>query len=130
MLENRPVVKSDVLSSELSGSIASVGKALGDDQGDVVVLLVGAEPADFVNDGGEKIAGRKRAVAAQSFHQALFAELLAMGAKCLGNAIGVKRQGVARKKLAFFDVAFPFLERAQNRRGGAEPIERIIRAKE
>lgn len=66
----------------------------------------------------------------QCFHQALFSELLAMRAKSLGDPIGVKRQRVSGEKLALLDLAFPLLERAKNRRGGAEPIERIIRAKE
>src|SRR4029077_14213552 len=70
-------------------------QALGDDQGNVVVLLVGTEAADFLHHGGEQLAGRKVAVAAQGCHQALFAELLPLRAEGFGDSIGVEREGVA-----------------------------------
>jgi len=89
MFENQPVVKSDVLASEAPDSITSMGQALRDDQGDVVVLLVRTEAADFVHNRGEQFAGSKGTVAAQGFNQALFAELFAVGTKGLGDAIGV-----------------------------------------
>jgi hypothetical protein len=48
------------------------GGAPGDDEGDVVVvLLVGAESADFVDDGGEEVWRREGAMAAQGFDEAL-----------------------------------------------------------
>ena len=51
MFENRAVLESVVLASELSNSIGLVGQALGDDDRDVIVLLAGTEAADFVHDG-------------------------------------------------------------------------------
>jgi hypothetical protein len=108
----------------------SEAQALRDDQGNVVVLLVGTVPADFVHDGGKKLPGRKGAVAAQGFNQALFAKLFAVRAKSFRDAVGVQGEGVSGKKLTLFDVTFPILESAENRRGGREALEGIIRAQE
>ena len=105
-------------------------QALRDDQRNVVMLFVGAEPANFVHNGREQLARWKGPVAAQGFHQALFTELFAVRAKGFGDAVGVQGEGVSGIELAFFDLALPLLEGAKNCRSGAEPIEGIIGAKE
>ena len=56
-------------------SLALVGGAFGDDEGDVVVLLVGAKSFDLVDDGGEKCFGRLAGVALKAVDEAVFAEL-------------------------------------------------------
>jgi len=47
--------------------------AFGEDQGDVVVLFLGAEAEDFVDHGGERSARCEGAVAAQKFSVLLMA---------------------------------------------------------
>jgi hypothetical protein len=49
--------------------------AFGDDKGDVVVLLVGAEGLDLIDDGGEKCLGWEFGVSLESSDEAVFAEL-------------------------------------------------------
>lgn len=68
-------------------------------------------------------------MAAQGFNQAVLAKFFAVRAKSFGDSIRVKSECVAGEELAFFDFAFPFLESAENRRGGREAIKGIIGAK-
>src|SRR5579883_570468 len=89
-------------------------KSSGGDERDVVVLLVRTVPAHVGDDGGEQIAGRKRAVATEGIDQALFAEFFERGIERLGDAVGVKDEGVARLQLALADFAVPLLKGAED----------------
>src|SRR5438034_11788707 len=51
------------------------GSVFGEDEGDVVVLLVGAEALDFVDDCSQRGLRTDIAVALQGFDETLFAEL-------------------------------------------------------
>jgi hypothetical protein len=98
------------------------GGALGDDEGDIVVLFVGAEEPDFVDDGCEQGLRREGAVAAQGSDQAIFSKFFAGIVEGFGDAVGVERKGVTGKELALSDLAVPLLEDAENRGGGFEPV--------
>jgi hypothetical protein len=55
--------------------VALVSGAFGDDEGDVVVLLVGAERLDLIDDGCEGLFGGLCLVLLQGFYESLFTEL-------------------------------------------------------
>src|SRR5215469_5452753 len=105
-------------------------KSFGDYEGYVVVLLARAELVDFVDYGGEQVVGRKGAVAAECGGETLFAEFIAGFVEGLGDAVGVKRENVASRKLDFADFAVPVLKRTDNRGGGFEARKRIVAAQQ
>jgi hypothetical protein len=82
----------------------------GNDEGDVVVLFVGAEALDFVDDGSEGSLRTRLAIALECFNEALFAKLFVGGVVGFGDAVGVEGERVSRVKVAFSDFAIPILE--------------------
>jgi len=99
-----------------------------DDQGDVVVLLVGTEAAHFVDHGVEQRLGIKMVVAAKDIEQALLAEFFARGTEGFGDAVGIQRERVAGAELAFVKRAIPFSERAHDSGRGREAMDGIVGA--
>src|SRR6266849_9823207 len=67
-------------------------------------------------------------MALQGLHQAVLAEFLAVGIEGFRYAIGVEREGVAGRKSALTQLAFPLLKNAQNRSGGIEAREAVVGA--
>ena len=59
----------------MPGFSKSVASAFGDDEGDVVVLLGGAEPLDLFDDRGESLLRGLCFVPPQGLDESLFAEL-------------------------------------------------------
>ena len=108
----------------------SGGEAFGDDEGDIVVLLVRAELADFVDDRGAQSFARKPAVTAKRVDEALFSKFFARGAEGLCDAIGVEEERVAQRELALREGAIPNLEDTHNGGGGGKALERIIGVQE
>ncbi len=84
-----------------------------DDEGDVVVLLGGAEALDLLDDGCEGVAGRHCLVLLQDLDQSLFAELFSRRVEGFGYAVGVESQRVAGGELAFLDWRIPFFEETE-----------------
>src|SRR5712692_6656229 len=100
----------------------------GDDEGDVVVLLVGAEALDFVNNGNQGSLRRGFAMALEGFDQALFAELVVGGGVGFGDAVGGQSEGVPWMELGFCDGAIPILEIAWHGGGSVEALHNAIAA--
>lgn len=90
------------------------------------MLLVWAELANFVDDGGTQGQARELAMAAQGFDETLFSKFFASRAERLGDAIGVEGEDVAGRELAFGEGTIPILESAHDGCGGWEPLEGII----
>jgi hypothetical protein len=84
--ENRKAVASPTKAHRLKAAL----QAFCGDEGDVVVLLVGTEVANFVDHGRAQVLGRKMAVAAETLDQSIFAKLLLVGIERLGDAVGVE----------------------------------------
>ena len=103
-------------------------QGFGDDQGDVVVLFAGAELADLVHDGVEKVVRGKRALKAQGRGKAFFAEFLSGVIERFGDSIRIEGQDIARRNLRFADLAIPPLEHAENRLCWFESFDLIIAA--
>src|SRR6266853_1680421 len=87
---------------------------LGYNQRDVIVLLLGTEVENLVDDIGERRLRRGCSVAKERVHKARFAELVSSGVEGFGDAIGVERQDIARCKLTFAKLAVPFFENAKD----------------
>ena len=102
----------------------------GDDEGDVVVLLVGAEALDFGDDRLQQALRRLPAMALQGFDQALFAELFVVGVVGFGDAVGVEGKCIARAKLVFADFAIPIFENPEHGSGGFEALHGIVAVKQ
>src|SRR6266478_4211916 len=66
----------------------------------------------------------------EGVEQALFAELLVGGIVGFSDAVCVEGEGVACAKLAFFYLAIPFFENAQDGGGGIEAFYSAIAAEE
>jgi hypothetical protein len=94
--------------------MASGGEAFGDDQGDVIVLFVRAEGADFVDDGGEKRLGIQVTMATKGCREAGFAKFLTGRVEGFGDAVGVENERVAGTDLAFGEIAIPLFEGAHD----------------
>ena len=77
-----------------------IRSAFCDDEGDVVVLLVGAEALDLADGGGEDLRWWEMRVALELGDEAVFAELLFRFVEGFGNAIGVEGEDVAGRELA------------------------------
>jgi hypothetical protein len=108
----------------------SGGPAFGDDEGDVVVLLVRTELADIIDDGGAQSFGRKLTVPAKGIDEALFAKFLSSGIEGFRDSVGVENKSVAGRKLALSQGAIPIFEGAHNGCSGGEAFERIIGTQE
>src|SRR5579871_2878700 len=102
--------------------------ALGNDERDIVLLFGGAELADFVDDRVEEIFRVAMAMAADCFHQALFAEFFVAFIECFGDAVGVEHQRVGEAELVFAERAVPFFEQSEHCAGGTQPDACIVGA--
>jgi len=107
-----------------------VAAVFGDDHGDVVVLLVGGEALDFLDDGSECGLSSGLAVAEEGVDEAVFTELLAGGVGGFGDAVGIESEGVATGEAAFADGAIPIPEDAEDGGGGFEALDGAIAAKQ
>ena len=106
-----------------------VAAMFGDDEGDVVVLLVGAEALDFFNDGSQGRLAGGFAMPLEGVDEALFTELLVGGVIGFGYTVGVKSKGVATGQVAFAYGAIPILEDTEDSGGGVEALDGAIAAK-
>ena len=104
--------------------------AFGEDQGDVVVLLLGAEVEDFVDHGGERGLRGECAMAAEGVEKARLAEFFAIAVEGFGDAVGVEGENIAGGDLALPDFAIPLFENAEDRGGGAEAGHAAVIAEE
>jgi len=95
----------------------------GCDQGDVVVLCMGAVLADVVDNGGNEFAGREGMVAAERGDEAFFAKLFEGGIEGFGDAVGVKGESVARVELALANFAIPIVEGTEDSGGGVQGFD-------
>ena len=120
----------DVVCAWLLGGLNSPLRRFGDDERNVVVLLVRAEPLNLIDNSREQLLRRKSAMAAKGGNQALFAKFFVSGVKRFGDAVGVKGKRIARAKNGLADCAIPVLEDAEDRGRGFEPFERIVGAQE
>ena len=101
--------------------------ALGQDQGDVVVLVGWIEAANFFSDSLHGLLARLAPVLAQAVQQAFFPELSVVAIVGFGNSIRVKGEQISRFELVFGGGTFPILEQTENRAGGIEPATRPVR---
>src|ERR1700733_5982487 len=104
--------------------------AFGDDQGDVVVLLVRAEALDLVDGGGEDLRGQEFCVLAQSGDEAVFAELFFGVVEGFGDAVGVEGEDIAGSELAVDGGGLPLFEESEDGAGGAEALDVSVVAEE
>ena len=100
--------------------------ALCDDEGDVVVLLVGAEGLDLFDDGGEQGLGWEPGVPTESGDEAVFAELLFGVIEGFGDTVGVEGEDVSGGKLTLDDGGVPLFEEAEDGGGGVESLDFAI----
>src|ERR1700757_5191041 len=104
----------------------SGGQAFGDDEGDVVMLLVRTELADIIDDRGAQSFGRKLAVPAKRIDEALFAKFFSRRVERFCDSVGVENKSVAGRKLALSQGAIPIFEGAHNGGSGGEAFEGVI----
>ena len=104
--------------------------AFGDDEGDVVVLLVGAEALDLFDDGCEGLAGSPCFVLSQGCDKALLTELFSRRVEGFGYAVGVERQRVPSGDLAFLDRRVPFFEQTEHCGSRVEALDLAVAAEE
>ena len=102
----------------------------GNDERDVVVLFVGAESLDFVQDRSQRGLGRSFSMLLQGFDEALFAELFVGRIRGFRDAIRVEGEAVPRMELAFSNGAIPLLEDTQHRGRGIKALHSAIAAEE
>lgn len=114
----------------VNGKVASGGQAAGDDQGDVIELFVGAEAADFVDNGGEQILGREMVMVAKGIDEARLTKFLPGRAERFGDAVGVQNERIAGRELTFGEGTIPIFESAHDGGGGGQTFERIVGAQE
>jgi hypothetical protein len=109
-------------------SFQASGGAFCDDEGDVVVLLVGAELPDLVDDGSEQGMGRESGVSLESADEAVFAELFLDLVEGFGDAIGVESEDVAGRELALDGGGVPLFKEAQDSGGGVKAFDDAVAA--
>jgi hypothetical protein len=100
--------------------------AFGNNQRDIVVLLVRAELAHFIDDRCNRRLCGLVPMAPQGIDQALVSEFLSRIVERFGDAVGVEYEGVSRAEQAFVDQAIPCLEKAQQGARGIEPFQSAI----
>jgi hypothetical protein len=82
------------------------------------MLFAGSEFADVGDDGVEEGLRGLGTMAAEGVDQAVFAELVAGFVEGFGDAVGVEGEGLAGAEGALAELAVPFFENAEDRRGG------------
>src|SRR5271170_788107 len=100
--------------------------ALGHDQRDVVVLLLGTEELNLSDDRRDNRTRRLFPMTLERIDKALFPELLFVWIERLRHAVGIEREDVARRKLALHRRTLPVFEQAQNRARRLQPLQRAI----
>ena len=110
--------------------LALVSGASRDDEGDVVVLLVGAEELDLVDDGGEDGLRRESGASLERGDEAVFAELFLGLVEGFGDTVGVEGEEVAGGELALDGGGMPLLEHAEDGCGGVEALDLAAAAEE
>jgi hypothetical protein len=105
-----------------------IALAFRDNQGDVVMLLLSAEPLDVGNDRGDNGLRGLFAVPPQAFGQTLFSEFFLRVVAGFGDPICVEREDVAGLELAFYRRTGPVFEQSQNRASRVKPFHRVIPA--
>ncbi len=73
------------------------GSALGDDQGDVIVLFVRTKLPDFVGNGRQQRLAGQLSMLAQSFREIPLSKFFSGIVTGFGYAIGIERQDVPRE---------------------------------
>src|SRR6516164_4677510 len=102
--------------------------ALGDDQCDVVLLLVGAVAAHLVEYSSHEQPRRQTTMASQTIQKAMLTELFAVAIKGLGDTVGVEHQRVTCEKPGLANRTFPLLEESEDGGGGVEALQMVIAA--
>src|SRR5271165_5403413 len=69
-------------------------------------------------------------MALQTIEEAMFTKLFSVAIEGLRDAVGVKRQRVAREKAGFADGTLPIFEQSEDGGSGFEPIHAVIAADE
>ena len=103
---------------------------LGDDEGDVVVLFVGTEALDFLNNSSERGLATQFAMTLQGFDKALFAKLFVAGVICFGYAVCVERERIAWAELTFSNLAVPMLKDPEDGSSSVKTLDGVIPAKQ
>src|SRR5436190_17624780 len=96
--------------------------ALGDDQGDIVVLLMGAPPANLVDNRRDHGLWGQGSMPLQGFDEALFSPLLVRVVEGFGDPIGVEHQRVSGEEAALRNRTIPVFEEPHYSAGGFEPL--------
>src|SRR5882724_13227750 len=107
----------------------SAGYALGDDEGDVVVLFAGAELTNFIYDGRQQVRRRQATVPLQRLGQALLSKFFSRRVEGFCDAVGVKSNRISAHETAFPDAAVPVFEESEHGAGGVQPFQSVIAAK-
>ena len=100
--------------------------ASGDDESNVVELLLWTEALHLIDEDSKQFAGRKIAASPQCFRKTLFSELFTLLVTCFGYAVGIKREDVAGHHADFLGVAFPILEEAEHGTGRIETLQCVM----
>src|SRR5580704_10816489 len=104
--------------------------AFGDDQRDVVRLFMRAESPSLVGNCGQQLRWGQLEMLSGGFQQTLFAKLLSLSIQSFRNSVGVKQEGVAGSKCAFFHCAIPLLKQANHRAGSLKPFQSAVASQE
>jgi hypothetical protein len=99
---------------------------LSDDRRDVVVLFLRTESPNAIHDCGQQSLARQVPMLLKRFNQALLAKFLSSVVTGFGDAIGVKRKHVPRRKPLFAHRAIPLSEQPEQHAGGVEPIHLAV----
>jgi hypothetical protein len=86
--------------------------APGNNQSDVVGLLVWTEPLNVSYNGRNQVERSKLAMPPQQVDQPLFAKLFSGAVAGFRDAVGVERERVSVTEFAFGDRAFPIFEQS------------------
>src|SRR6478752_6885862 len=98
------------------------GLELRDDRGDVIALFLKTESPNSIHDCGQQSLARQISMLLKRFNQTALAKFLSLLVTGFGDAIGVERKHVPRRKLLLPHRAIPLSEHSEQCAGGLEPI--------